>query len=66
MTWACEGKFRDILLRHPHPLGAGSRLPQAMQGRMALERRVSSAELTPIEHHLDDNGLSGTVTDQIP
>jgi len=48
MTWAGEGKFRGIF-RHLGPAGACHKPWRA-------ERRVSSADLTPIEHHLDDNG----------
>src|SRR3546814_1134222 len=30
---------------------------------MPAPKGVSSADLTPVEHHLDDNGLPGTLTD---
>src|SRR3546814_2974270 len=56
MTWGCEGKFRGGIVFH---LGPGRACHKPCRPR----RGVSSADLTPVEHHLDDNGLPGTLTD---
>src|SRR3546814_1816499 len=56
MTRGCEGKFRGTIVLH---LGPGC----ACHKPCRPWRGVSSADLTPIEHHLDDNGLPDTLTD---
>src|SRR5690606_42104528 len=53
------GVRRKVPRGHRAGSGAGWRLPQAMPAG----KGVSSADLTPIAHHLDDNGPPGTVTD---
>jgi hypothetical protein len=65
-----EGKFRGICLPHPHAASSctwGRAAPATSHaGGNGADQRVSSADLTPIEHHLDDKGFPGTVTEPTP